>query len=50
MNEQVDQNDEPHSESVADLEVSPEQADDIQAGTSSAYPDFRGGIYVASSD
>jgi hypothetical protein len=35
MNEQDEPRDEQQAESVADLEVSSEQADDIQAGTSS---------------
>ena len=50
MNEHDKQRDEQQPEPVADLEVSAEQADDIQAGTSLGYPNFRGGVFVASGD
>lgn len=38
------------TESVADLELSSEQAEEIQAGASSIYPGFSGGVRVAATD
>jgi hypothetical protein len=43
------QEDENSVEPVADLELTSTQAEEIEGG-SSIYPNFRGGIYVATSD
>ena len=46
MNDTDKTNDENAVESVEDLELTGTQADEIEGG-SSIYPNFRGGVYVA---
>lgn len=50
MNEHENQKGAKQTESVADLELSSEQAEEIQAGASSIYPGFTGGVRVAATD
>jgi len=50
MTQQENRKDDIKTESLADLELTNEQADETKAGGFSPYGGFRGGVYVAAGD